>query len=585
MKKSLFTIAFFISISTFSNAQSPYLKETAQLHPTKLAWWQDARFGLFVHWGPVTLSGIEISWARNKYGAEKYDALYKRFNPVKFNADEWISIAQSAGMKYIIFIAKHHDGFCNWDTKTTDYSIMNAPFKRDICKELAAAAHKAGMPIGWYFSQADWVDKDCRNPQTNDVFVKRSKEQLTELLTNYGKISFLWFDYEGSPSPQQPKEMYELAEKLQPGIVVNNRLEVFNVDESHSMIGNFGDYATPENFVAGYGSIPWETCTNLGHQWSWKWNDTPRDIKESATTLLRCVGGNGNLLLNVGPDSLGQFPANFVDRLHELGRWIKPRAASVYGTKGGPYTPATDYVCTSKGNFVFLQIINLKGDTVTLPALPSKILSAKFVDGQTAEFIQNKKFLKLIVPANYKDRIATTITLTIDKPASELPLIIPFGTSGSLAYGKKSSASSSMGQFLHDPNSAFDDNPGTSWKMGRKADANFDFYYGKRLSDRSEEMKPLYADKGWLEVDLGKPQKVSRIILSEQKYYGISQIQQFEVQYLKGKNWITIAKGEEMNDWKQDITAVKAQKFRLVILKKDGFVGIKEFQLLAQDKK
>lgn len=229
----------------------------------KLKWWQDSRFGMFIHWGPVTRYGGEISWTREKYGKEKYDSLYLHFNPEKFDAEMWVKTAQMAGMKYLVFTAKHYDGFCLWDTKTTNYNIMNTPFGRDVCKELAEAAHKADMPICWYYSPGDWKDDDCRNPITNHLYVERMLEQVRELLSNYGKISLLWIDYDGYPCPSHPKDIYNLAQELQPDIIINNRLEVFNIDESHSYIGNYGDYATPEQFVAGYGRVHWLIMPNL----------------------------------------------------------------------------------------------------------------------------------------------------------------------------------------------------------------------------------------------------------------------------------------------------------------------------------
>ncbi len=575
MKKIISLLLFLFIISGVSG-------QNRQTNTDYLKWWQDARFGMFIHWGPVTRFGGEISWTREGYGKAKYDSLYKGFNPVKFNPEEWVALAQKAGMKYIVFTAKHHDGFCEWNTKTTSYNIMKTPFGRDVCKELADAAHKAEMPICWYFSPADWKDPDCRNPKTNDVFAKRVLEQVRELLTNYGKIGILWIDYEGSPSPVKPKEIYELAKKLQPGIIVNNRLDVFHTDESHAFVGPYGDYATPEGFVAGYGAIPWETCTNLGHQWAWRPKDTPRPISEAATTLLRCVGGNGNLLLNVGPDSLGQIPAVFQERLMELGGWLKLHGKSVYNTKGGPYTPTNDYLCTFSGKTMYLNILAMKGDTLTLPALPAKIQKANLVSGKDVRFIQNKESLKLIIPQADREKISTLITITTNKSLKELALIYPFSTSGSLAYNCKSSASGSIGQFLHDPKAAFDDNPKTHWKPGRKADADFDLWYGKLLNYRSEEVKALFENTGWLEADMGKPQTVKSISVSEHIFLN-SEIKGFEIQAEKGGKWLTIASGTKMGEWKQNITPVTARKFRIVILDKQGFSGIKEFQLFANN--
>ena len=578
MSRKFLLFCLFAILANGSMAQNDIKSAMSKQNDPKMEWWKDARFGMFIHWGPVTRMGGEISWAREGYGKAKYDSLYLKFNPINFNAREWVSIAKSSGAKYMVFTAKHCDGFCNWGTKTIQYNIMNTPFGRDVCKELADAAHEAGMPICWYFSTPDWKDPDCRHAETNDIFEQRILTQLTELLTNYGKISLLWTDFDGWAPPTSAKKFYQLAQKLQPGIIINNRLDAYHSDESHSHIGPNGDYATPEGFVAGYGAIPWETCTNLGHQWSWKWNDQPRDMREAATTLMRCVGGNGNLLLNTGPDSLGQFPANFVQRLKELGEWLKPRASSVYNTRGGPYTPAKEYVSTYNGKTIYLQVFHFRNDTLTLPPLKARIKSAMLVNGKPIRFIQGNESLKLIVPVADQEKIVTTISLETNQSLGKIGLIRPFSSNGSLAYGGKASASSSMGQFLHDPNAAFDDNPGTFWKLGRREDADFDKYVGTDLFYRGDEIKKLYHNTGWLEIDLGKKQTVSRIILNEFSFLK-SEIKKFEVRYEKDGQWILIAEGTKMGDWVKEIEPVSAQKFRLQILDADGFIGISEFQL------
>ena len=550
----------------------------------KLQWWQDARFGMFIHWGPVSLTGGELSWSREKYGKDKYDSLHLRFNPVKFNPDEWVRIAKSAGMKYMVFTAKHHDGFCMWKTKTTKYNIGNSPFGRDVCMELADAAHKANMPICWYFSPADWKDEDCRNPKTNDIFTARVLEQLTELLTNYGKIDLLWIDYEGSPCPVKPNLIYELAQKLQPGIVINNRLDVLHTDESHGYIGPNGDYATPEGFVAGYSAFPWETCTNLGHQWAWRFNDKPRPINEAALTLLRCVGGNGNLLLNAGPDSLGVIPADFASRLAELGNWLNPISASVYGTRGGPYAPTPNILCTQKGNAVFLHIVNMNNDTIVLPSIKAKILTAKTMDGHDISFVQSGKQITFIVPSSIKGPVSTTIELSLDRPAASLGIIKPFSTSGSLAYNKKVTASSSVGQMLHDPSAVVDDNLSSAWVPGRRSNIDIDKYYGSKThyTRNKEDIKAIYNTSGWVEVDLGKSELVGRVKCNE-RFLLSSKIMDFEVQYKKGKDWITWAKDSKMGDWEKSLEPVRARYFRLVINERDYMSGIKEFQLFPPE--
>jgi alpha-L-fucosidase len=252
-------------------ATSPPASEVA---PPDLQWWRDARFGMFIHWGPVALTGKEISWSRAKSNhhapppngggptpVEVYENLYKQFNPEKFNAGEWVAIAKVAGMQYIVLTAKHCDSSLLWDSKTDDYNIMNTPFGRDVVEELSTAAQKAGIPFCVYFCRGDWKDPDCRHPQNNLRFVERMHAQLTDLLTKYGRIPLIWFDYDGHPNPSRPEETATLVRKLQPGVILTNRLEAMHPDESHGRMGPWGDYATPEQFVGGYGDeVPWETC-------------------------------------------------------------------------------------------------------------------------------------------------------------------------------------------------------------------------------------------------------------------------------------------------------------------------------------
>lgn len=573
-------VPFLLLFCFCSFSQINVEKEIKALNKPKLQWWKDARFGMFIHWGPVTLTGKEIGWSRPSTGNAKYDSLYLRFNPKDFDAKKWVLLAKNAGMKYIVFTAKHMDGFCNWDTKTTNYNIMNSPFKRDICKELSDAAHQVGMPICWYFIPPDWKDEACRNPIAFKTFENRVLTQLTELLTNYGKISLLWTDYDGFAPPVIASKVYQLANKLQPGIIVNNRLDVFHTDESHSYIGPNGDYATPEGFVAGYGNIPWETCTNLGHQWAWKFNDQPRPINDAASLLLKCVGGNGNLLLNVGPDSLGVMPEAFENRLNELGTWIKPIERSIYGTKAGPYAPSSNIVCTSKDYSIFLHVLKPEKDTIILPPLNAQIVSAKILNENEILFIQTSQFLKLVIPLNQYNSIATTIELKLNKEASKIAIIPAFSSTGSLAYQKKAIASSSVGQFLHDPSAAFDDNPNSAWVIGRRRNVNIDKYYGTRLHyiNSKKEMSEIFDSTGWLQVDLGREQLIGRIKLSE-RIFNFSKIVDFEVQYKKNNQWVTWVRDSKMGEWEKSLDPISARYFRLVINKREYMSGISEFQL------
>ena len=218
--------------------------ETTRDRTDRLAWWRDARFGMFVHWGPVSLKGTEISWSRansnpahpNKgpIPVDVYDHLYKEFNPTRFDAERWVAVAKAAGMKYVILTAKHCDGFCLWDSKASDYNIMRTPLRRDVCAELAAAVRKAGLRIGWYYSPMDWRDPDCRT-ERNATYVASMQEQLRELLSRYGRIDLLWFDTDGNPAPWDQERTYRLVRGLQPEIIINNRLDLGSMADYNAM--------------------------------------------------------------------------------------------------------------------------------------------------------------------------------------------------------------------------------------------------------------------------------------------------------------------------------------------------------------
>ncbi|MCL4788506.1 MAG: alpha-L-fucosidase, partial [Verrucomicrobia bacterium] len=239
----------------------------------RLQWWREARFGLFIHWGPVSLKGTEIGWSRagerrgygssgNQVPAEVYDNLYTQFNPTNFNAREWVSIARAAGMKYLVFTSRHHDGFSMFDTKADEYKITDprSPFRRDVVKELAEACHEAGMPFGLYYSQPDWRHPDAFTPDRHDRYLAYLKQQVTELCSNYGRLDIFWFDGLGKPAKDYDGEaLVKIIRRLQPHIIINNRT------------GLPEDHDTPEQRVGKYqDDRPWESCITICRQWAWK---------------------------------------------------------------------------------------------------------------------------------------------------------------------------------------------------------------------------------------------------------------------------------------------------------------------------
>lgn len=589
-KSGIVWIAFLFIFTTV------YAQEREKRSTERLRWWEEARFGMFVHWGLSSLSGQEISWSRGGYGPEKYDSLALRFNPVHFDAEQWVATAKAAGMKYIVLTAKHHDGFCLWNTRSTEHNIMHTPFGRDVCKELAEAGHKAGIKVCWYFSLRDWKDKDCSR-ETNGLYVARLKQQLTELLGNYGEISLLWYDYDGWASPILPEEVNDLVFSLQPNIIVNNRSEVLTPDESHAYLGKYGDYATPEQFIGSYGEVPWETCANLSRsgQWAWRWNDKPVDLNMSVERIMRCAGGNGNLLLNVGPDSLGVIPVDFAGRLEELGNWLKEREVALYGTKGGPYKPGGHYSSTRKGNTFYLTAYQTDNGKITLPPLPAKVRSAVILGGETngmeVAFRQSRNALEFELPTECLKKEAVVISVSTDRNLMSIPAIAPEKTKGSLAYNRKVTASSSINDiYMHNPEAIADDNPGTAWIVGRREDADPTPLFGTQFHfamAKPEEVARIFNDRAWLEIDLGKKQPVSKFILQARRGPSNTYIEKIKIQYLKGKSWITLASREckspnEWNEaWTENFPEIKARKFRIEIEKGNGYFGISEFELFS----
>jgi alpha-L-fucosidase len=390
--------------------------------------WQDMHFGMFIHWGPVSLKETEISWSRGgerrgiegkgEIPVEIYDNLYKQFNPVKFNAGEWVAIARAAGMKYMILTAKHCDGFCLWPSKVDDYNIGHSPFKRDICGELATAAHRAGMPIGWYYSPMDWRDPDCRTDR-NAAYVARMQDHLRELLGNYGRIDRLWFDTDGGPAPWDQEKTYGIVRSLQPWIIINNRLDMGTMDDYKAQrVGPQADYATPEQRVGEFDlEKPWETCMTLGTQWSWKPDDKIKSTGECVRILVQCATGGGNLLLNVGPMPSGEMEPRQAEVLKGIGAWLDKYGEAVYDTRGGPVRSGTWGGMTHKGNVAYVHVLKWDGDTVKLPALKAKIVSHKVLTGGEAKIEQAADGIVIRMPQGKQDRLDTIVRLQLDGPA------------------------------------------------------------------------------------------------------------------------------------------------------------------------
>lgn len=411
------------------------LPEVIPASPEAMATWQARRFGMFIHWGPVSLKGTEIGWSRGReIPIEEYDQLYKQFNPVEFDARAWVDVAKRAGMKYVNITSKHHDGFCIWPSEYTDYDIAGTPFGRDVLRELSDACREAGIAFGTYHSVCDWWHPDypkgspggqTDKPNPNlERYIAYLRNQVTELVQNYGPLHTMWFDVPREVGPEYGIPTINMLRELQPDIVINNRAYLADVNSPRAGLqDNVGDYSTPEQRVGEFNrERPWETCMTICKQWAWKPNDTMKSLEQCLQTLLLTVGGDGNLLFNVGPMPDGRIEPRQVDRLLEMGAWLDKYGDGVYGTRGGPFMPDLKWgASTCKGDTIYLFVMQWpKTGPLSLPAIDAKVLSAEALTGGAATLSQNDTGITIDLPTADRVPIATVIKLTVSKPAFEI---------------------------------------------------------------------------------------------------------------------------------------------------------------------
>ncbi len=405
--------------------------------PADLSWWRQARFGMFVHWGPVSLRGTEIGWSRGKeVPVEEYDALHRRFDPSLFDARAWARLAKDAGMGYLVLTTKHHDGFCLWPSGLTDYDIATTPFRRDVVRELADACRAEGIVFCAYHSICDWRHPDyplgspggkTRKPAPDmDRYTAYLKGQLAELLQSYGPLGVLWFDgeWEEPWTEERGEDLYRYCRSLQPSLIVNNRVAKGRQDMAGTTAaGAFGgDYDTPEQRVGRFqADRPWESCITLCEQWAWKPDDTMKTLDACVRTLVTCAGGDGNLLLNVGPMPTGEIEARQAGLLREIGAWLKTNGEGVYGTRGGPFVPGEWGVSTHRERSVYVHVLRWPAEgAVVLPALERRVVGASVVGSGAARVTQSAAATEIRVAPAHRRPIDTVVRLELDGPAGTL---------------------------------------------------------------------------------------------------------------------------------------------------------------------
>lgn len=359
MKKNIFVIVLVLFASFSSFAQKNYLLETLDEKTKRMEWWRDATFGMFIHWGIYSVpageykgkgGGAEWIMESHKIPIPEYELFAKQFNPTKFNAKEWVKIAKAAGIKYIVITSKHHDGFCLWDSKVSDYDIMDAaPFKRDILKELSAACKAEGIAFGLYHSILDWHQPDAKSKDyphqaTQSPDFQRYKEtylkpQLVEILQNYDP-AILWFDGEWIPewNEEWGKELYNFLRNIKPNLIINNRIGKgrAGMQGMNKYENAAGDFGTPEQEILEIASSDyWESCMTLNDHWGYSKEDN--NWKSSAVlidNLNDIAAKGGNFLLNVGPTSEGLIPQPSIERLAEMGKWAALNQEAIFATNG-----------------------------------------------------------------------------------------------------------------------------------------------------------------------------------------------------------------------------------------------------------
>lgn len=403
--------------------------ERSASKPEHIQWFEDAKFGLFIHWGIYSILGRgEWVMENERIPVAEYEKLAREFNPVDFDANEWAAKAKEAGVRYVTITSKHHDGFSMFDTKLSDYKITNTPFGRDVMIELAGALSKRGIRLFFYYSQLDWHHKDYfplgktghgagRQPNGDwSKYLQYYAGQVEELCSQYGKIGGMWFDgwWDKQDADWDLDGVYRTIHGLQPAALVgsNHHVQPFRGEDFQIFEQDLPGENSAGFNMARISNLPLETCMTINNSWGYNSSDkNNKSLKELIDRLVRAAGLGANMLLNVGPLPNGEIQKEHLERLRDIGEWLSKHGEAIYGTRRGPYQGLGWGASTRKGKRTYLHVLDWNKGKIVLPRPSRARGSTALLDGTDIEARPEGDIINIIIPEPLRDPIDTIIIL------------------------------------------------------------------------------------------------------------------------------------------------------------------------------